>query len=181
MAPNDARRHVREVAGLADELSVRLRVLDESDATLEVLVEAGAVKDGADAVGIPAIDLGDIGDADVEQIAFVVMLGAARSAQDDLKAILASVKAINAGRRRDGEQGTDLDAVLAVMLTVYGIQAVHAGRSLKDDLDLMGELGEAESLRLQMAMDRMSRMMSMLSNTLKKIADTSQSIVQNLK
>lgn len=53
--------------------------------------------------------------------------------------------------------------------------------SIKADLDSMSEMGEMESLRLQMAMDRMSKMMSTLSNLLKKISDTSQSITQNLK
>jgi hypothetical protein len=38
-----------------------------------------------------------------------------------------------------------------------------------------------ESLRLQMAMDRMSKMMSTLSNLLKKISDTASSITSNLK
>ena len=52
---------------------------------------------------------------------------------------------------------------------------------LKNDLDSMSEMGEIESLRLQMAMDRMSKMMSTLSNLLKKISDTSQSITQNIK
>lgn len=52
---------------------------------------------------------------------------------------------------------------------------------LKGDLDSMSEMGEMESLRLQMAMDRMSKMMSTLSNLLKKISDTSQSITQNIK
>ena len=51
----------------------------------------------------------------------------------------------------------------------------------KGDLDSMSEMGEMESLRLQMAMDRMSKMMSTLSNLLKKISDTSTSITQNLK
>ena len=45
----------------------------------------------------------------------------------------------------------------------------------------LSELGEMESLRLQMAMDRMSKMMTTLSNLLKKIHDTSESITQNLK
>ena len=35
----------------------------------------------------------------------------------------------------------------------------------------MSEMGEMESLRLQMAMDWMSKMMSTLSNLLKKISD----------
>jgi len=52
---------------------------------------------------------------------------------------------------------------------------------MKSDLDSMSEMGEMESLRLQMAMDRLSKMMSTLSNILKKISDTSQQITQNIK
>jgi chromosome segregation ATPase len=54
-------------------------------------------------------------------------------------------------------------------------------QQLKQELDSLSELGETESLRLQMAMDRMSKTMSTLSNLLKKISDTAQSITQNLK
>ena len=52
---------------------------------------------------------------------------------------------------------------------------------LKSDLDSMSEMGEMQSLRLQMAMDRMSKMMSTLSNLLKKISKTADEIIQNLK
>jgi hypothetical protein len=52
---------------------------------------------------------------------------------------------------------------------------------MKSDLDSMSEMGEMESLRLQMAMDRLSKMMSTLSNLLKKASDTQQGITQNLK
>jgi hypothetical protein len=45
----------------------------------------------------------------------------------------------------------------------------------------MSEMGEMESLRLQMAMDRLSKMMTVLSNIMKKISDTGSSIIQNLK
>ncbi len=57
----------------------------------------------------------------------------------------------------------------------------HAIDDVKQSLDSMSELGETESLRLQMAMDRLSKMMSTLSNILKKISDAEQSITQNLK
>ena len=53
--------------------------------------------------------------------------------------------------------------------------------AMKSDIDSMSEMGEMESLRLQMAMDRMSKMMSTLSNLLKKISDTQNAITQNLK
>jgi len=53
--------------------------------------------------------------------------------------------------------------------------------SLKDELNSMSEMGEMESLRLQMAMDRLSKLMSTISNLLKKASDTQNSITQNLK
>lgn len=59
------------------------------------------------------------------------------------------------------------------------IEALH--ESLKNDLDSMSEMGEMESLRLQMAMDRLSKMMSTLSNLLKKSQETKQGIIDNLK
>ena len=51
----------------------------------------------------------------------------------------------------------------------------------KGQLDQLSEISEEESLRLQMAMDRMSKLMQTLSNILEKIDDTAQSITQNLK
>ena len=52
---------------------------------------------------------------------------------------------------------------------------------VKDELDSLSEMGEMESLRLQMAMDRMSRAMATISNIMKKMTETAQGITQNLK
>ncbi|HEV2235322.1 MAG TPA: EscF/YscF/HrpA family type III secretion system needle major subunit [Ktedonobacterales bacterium] len=57
----------------------------------------------------------------------------------------------------------------------------EAHQALSEQLSAMSELGETESLRLQQAMDRMSKMMSTLSNIMKKLSDTDQSIIQNMK
>jgi hypothetical protein len=77
-------------------------------------------------------------------------------------------------------QGTNKSDPLSEFLqTVDQAQAV--ADTAKSDLDSMSEMGEMESLRLQMAMDRMSKLMSTLSNLLKKISDTCQSITQNWK
>ena len=43
------------------------------------------------------------------------------------------------------------------------------------------EMGEMQSLRLQMAMDRMSKFMSTLSNLLKQVSVTDSQIAGNLK
>ena len=53
--------------------------------------------------------------------------------------------------------------------------------SMKNDLNSTSEMGETESLRLQMAMDRLSKLMSTLSNLLKKASEASQAITQNIK
>lgn len=52
---------------------------------------------------------------------------------------------------------------------------------MNQQMDSLSEMGEMESLRLQMVMDRMSKMISTLSNILKKISETSSTIIQNIK
>jgi hypothetical protein len=52
---------------------------------------------------------------------------------------------------------------------------------LKGRLDSMNEMSEMASLRLQMAMDRRSKLIEALSNIMKKIDDTSGQIVKNMK
>ncbi len=53
--------------------------------------------------------------------------------------------------------------------------------TVKSKLDSLSEMGEMESLRLQMAMDRLSKLMSTLSNLLKKASETASGIIQNIK
>jgi hypothetical protein len=52
---------------------------------------------------------------------------------------------------------------------------------LQGRLDSMNEMSEMTSMRLQMAMDRRSKFVEALSNIMKKIDSTQESIVQNLK
>lgn len=52
---------------------------------------------------------------------------------------------------------------------------------MKSGTDSMSEMGEMESLRLQRSMDRLSKLMSTLSNLLKKASETAQGITQNIK
>jgi len=52
---------------------------------------------------------------------------------------------------------------------------------LKNQLDSVSEMSEMTSLRLQMAMDRRSRLLQTLSNIMKKISSTDDGLVQNMK
>ncbi len=160
--------------------------------------------------------LGSMNGQDIEAMAFLVLMQASKSAQEELKAIMANVKSINNAKAKQREAlkkaqqnqsmtslqidsmkwinsrnnlflaGDNPDAVkfkrtrdVASKPSKADIDA--AVNTMKDDLDAMSKMGEMESLRLQMAMDRMSKMMSTLSNILKKISDTANQIIQNLK
>ena len=57
----------------------------------------------------------------------------------------------------------------------------NAQQQIKDALDSNRELGETESMRLQMAMDRLSKLLQTLSNIVKIIGDAQVAIVQNIK
>lgn len=160
--------------------------------------------------------LGNMNGQDIEAIAFLVLMQASKSAQEDLKAIMAKVKSINEQKAKLRNamnkinssrtiSNVQLDSFHLVINQSKALQkgnnpdTVKLARSasgkskvnkkeldairekMKGDLDSMSEMGEMESLRLQSAMDRMSKMNSILSNLLKKIHDTQQSIIQNLK
>lgn len=160
--------------------------------------------------------LGSMNGQDIEALAFLVMMQAAKSAQEDLKAIMAKVKAINVQKAKQREllskmqqqrtmtaiqldsfkllqnrtlalqQGRNADSIKIVRSSGRNQQVSKADidamkDKLKSDLDSMSEMGEMESPRLQMAMDRMSKTMSTISNLLKKISKTADDIVQNLK
>ncbi|HNR15547.1 MAG TPA: hypothetical protein PKG90_02650 [Chitinophagaceae bacterium] len=160
--------------------------------------------------------LGNMNGQDIEAIAFLVLMQASKSAQEDLKAIMAKVKSINEQKAKLRNamnkinssrtiSNVQLDSFHLVINQSKALQkgnnpdTVKLARSasgkstvskkeldaikekMKGDLDSMSEMGEMESLRLQSAMDRMSKMNSTLSNLLKKIHDTQQSIIQNLK
>lgn len=47
--------------------------------------------------------------------------------------------------------------------------------------DSLSEMGEMESMRMQMAMDRQSKAMSTLSNIMKKMSSTASAITNNIK
>jgi Arc/MetJ-type ribon-helix-helix transcriptional regulator len=52
---------------------------------------------------------------------------------------------------------------------------------LKGDLDSINEMSELTSMRLQMAVDRRSRLILVLANIMKKMSATQEALAQNLK
>jgi hypothetical protein len=114
-------------------------------------------------------------DGDIEAIVFLVLMNAAEEAQEDLRSIMAEVRAINHQKSK-----------LRDMLETVEREDAELAKRLRCEYDELfvstqDELGEVQSLRLQMALDRRSKFLSTLSNLLKKLSDTESSIIQNLK
>jgi putative addiction module CopG family antidote len=194
-----------------------LRLLDQRD-DLAGRLKSGFTFDASTAGG------------DIEAMVFIVLMEAAKSAREDLRGIMAEVKAINAAKsalrsviskvsrdvvenvcQRNGKptlkftsRGIGSEAGYHRMSIPHadpestgGVRWIrtdmHESRiknvcdlcairdELRNKLDSMSEMGEMESLRLQIFVDRVSRMMTTLSNITKKIGDTQNSIVANLK
>ena len=170
MSPNtDNAGRSRELYALTDQLQVQLRVLDEALAPVDLRV-----------VSQPG---GDVG-----AMAFLVLMQAAASAQEDLRAVMDQVRAITAAKKRFRDRSgpvlaeeLDYEAVFHVVATLYAKQLQAEMAELLEKSDTAGELSELEQLRLQMAMDRLAKLMSTLSNVLKKMSDTASQITQNLK
>lgn len=124
---------------------------------------------------------------DVEALVFIVLMQGAESSREDLKMVMAGIKAINDAKRKwraavglkpeKCDECIDPDAAFALSKAMVDAEI----DKIKSDLDSMSEIGETESMRLQMAMDRLSKLMSTLSNLLKKVSDTANQITQNLK
>lgn len=64
---------------------------------------------------------------------------------------------------------------------IEAVEAFEKVHNLADKIEAMSEMSEMTSLRLQMIMDRRSKFISTLSNIMKKISTTQETIVQNLK
>jgi hypothetical protein len=114
---------------------------------------------------------------DIEALAFLVLMQATSDMDQDLQQIMAEVKAQNAAKAHQR-------AVLQAMRRQRALTAAEINQdtdSIKHDLDSISEMGEMESLRLQMLMDRRSKFISTLSNIMKKIGTTQESTTQNLK
>jgi hypothetical protein len=218
-----------------DQTVERVRAAGEVVATLDPAIrsQAFAMLTGETASRVsgrsaePGLGLLAAG-GDIAELAFVVLMEATRDADQDLRDIMAGVRAVThakaqlrkvlARAERDVAENTGASdgqltfgpdglgseesyhhAALPVPDpgSVGGVRALltdlhpgpvttedqlHAIRDdLRDRLDSMSAMSEMTALRLQMAMDRRSKFVEALSNIMKKIDSTQETIVQNLK
>ncbi len=163
----------------------------------------------------------NLSDADIQALAFIVLMDATKSTEDDLAQIMAATKAINNTKQALRSALNDVNREVAATnkptlsapcITAFcrslparlsqiqaqtpaspGIRRLLVRpnptyadlnalqNDIKSRLDSISEMGETDSLRLQMTMDRRSKFLEALSNIMKKTSDTSASVVKNIK
>jgi hypothetical protein len=149
--------------------------------------------------------LSGLPDGDINALAFLVMMEASKSAREDLKSIMSGVKQINDAKAalrkkaKDSKATSESPKQTTVKAASEPRQPARANlapvqprpipkaafarklQSARNDMDSLSELGEEQSLRLQMQMDKMATSAATISKLMKKFSDTSQSITGNMK
>jgi hypothetical protein len=135
--------------------------------------------------------------SDIDSAVLLVMLEASKSAQEDLKAIMAVVKSANAERALttaprssaapcSGKTTADWRACLRqieakVAKLPPDPDRAALIRSINGKIDSMSDINEVGQLKLQQMMDRRSQLMEMLSNLMTRVSDTNDSLIANVK
>jgi hypothetical protein len=114
------------------------------------------------------------GGADIQSLAFIVLMQATDGMEQDLQSIMAEVKGINNNKAAHRQAMEKIRAINAQQIN----QDVQ---DIRNKLDSMSEMGDMDSLRLQMAMDRLAKLMTTVSNIEKKFSETDNSIIKNMK
>jgi len=114
------------------------------------------------------------GDGDIEGLAFIVLMQATNDQDQDLQNIMAGVKAVNNAKAQLRNQMQAAQQLTAQLIN-------QDTQDLKNKLDSMNEMSEMTSMRLQMAMDRRSKFIEALSNILKKVDESQNSIIKEIK
>ncbi len=102
--------------------------------------------------------------ADIQALAFIALMESGKSAQEDLRAVAEEVRAANQAKAKLREAEVQVER-----------------ERMADRKDSLSDLSQMQSLRLQMYMDRRSKLYETLSNMMKKAGDTDSTIVGNLK
>lgn len=113
--------------------------------------------------------LNSLAAADIEALAFLAMMEASKSASEDVKSVMNSMKEVNKQKQTTRLKTAKLDSTK----TTRQIQV--------NDRDSLADLSEEKQLRLQVYTDRRSKATTMISNLMKKFSNIQDQVLSNLK
>jgi hypothetical protein len=123
--------------------------------------------------------LGALTSRDLEAMAYVVLMEATKEARNEAGNAAARVEAVK--RARECRRDLKCLEALAAKGEISKQAAERAIEDVKEKRDSLGELSESLSERMRAHMERLAKMEAIASELMKKMADTSVSIVENIK
>lgn len=145
---------------------------------------------------------------DIEALTILVLIQAAKSAQEDLKAIMAGIKSINEQKKvlsdaiamlnknnpwitrkqydslallLKNQSGNKSVSNVAKKDPVSKLEIDELKEKLIDKKDSISEMGQQDMLLMQMAMEKMHQLEKMISDLMKKFGDAATEAIQALK
>ena len=145
--------------------------------------------------------LSQLQSVDIDALVMLIMMQMSKDANQDMKNMLIEMKRVNDEKKQMREatqlmkqqQARMKDSLRKNYDARTGIQPAKskdsltkinlnmANATLQNRKDSLSDLSEEQQLRMQTYMDRKSKMETAISNIMKKIADTQNQIIQNLK
>lgn len=120
---------------------------------------------------------------DIDALIMLVMFEFWQSEEEALKKLLEEIHRMNQIKKRQREYLIYLKKLKAKLKTVKG-EFKDSKKELDDqenNIVFLSGLTEETSLKLQIALERRSKIMQTLSSILKKVSQTQDSIIQNIK
>jgi hypothetical protein len=118
---------------------------------------------------------------DIMELILLVMMEAAEENAADLKAIMDEIRKRNERLCRWRKLAADLRGHTGSVAADNAALLRQASDAAAGQLQSLTDVSEELQMRLQMIMDRRSKLLEALSNIMKKQADTAAAIVANLK
>jgi hypothetical protein len=161
------------------------------------LASSSSITDGTTRAAIFS-NFGSIGDADISALAFLVLMEASKSAQQDLQTIMDQVNAINKAKEGLRAELAKVNQTPPATTTasIHKVQAQMAPRlstlppplppnatvaQKQNRFDALNDLEQQDMLQLQQAMDRKQTLETMISSLLKNLHDVRAATISNIR
>lgn len=124
--------------------------------------------------------LSNLQSSDIEALCFLVLMEASKDSREDLKSIMAETKEVNKEKQSMRNQKRNFTKSKNDSSKPNLSMQTKNLKNQNEKADQMNNDDES-SLRLQMVMDRRSKILSALSNIMNKISKSQEQIISNLK
>jgi hypothetical protein len=122
-----------------------------------------------------------LNEMDIEALVELVMMQMSHDAQSDLNNMVAEMRANNQQKQAQRSMLSSMK-VQPVKKDSFSKTAIKNKQGqLSDKKDSMADMNQMDQLRMQQIMEKKSKLEEIISNIQKKISDTSDQIISNLK